>query len=523
MNIGKLFGKEELKFSKDYSANLKVYQEAKRVVNAANSNQQTLNWHTFSKDQTEQVYNDKKAIEEMTFEEIYQTTKSQQIDIEAEDEAKETYKIECQLEQDKLLIEKHLPAYLKAIENTKLKIFNELENRKNVLEFMKEKSIGMTDSNYFKYEEEENFQNIRDLHKFYQKFTFLAERACYPNKKITRRLDISDYFESSHKSKILHMKNTKKLELERLQREKAQKNENDSAQKGFQFVIDFQNSSEKPKNESGFIPAEHINKLEFEREKVLLEMDKRADQTNQLRKKLDFEEYKLEDQINERDGQSLNQMQVKDDEQLNHLKLKPEECQASNSNIKHQKASVETKKPESGKPKNKKISQANLPKSPLPANVVQASQILKKSPQIKKRESTSKIQAKSTPRPSRLKARRQEEEEELSDNDNEIKEEKMETEVISDAEQVSEGEIDLPPMLKNADSSRYENLIYNAKKKKLYIAIKDFRHSDKNYFTLKQGDLVCSVLTLKGWYLVYQEDNPKKFGFCPGNYLNLIN
>lgn len=83
-------------------------------------------------------------------------------------------------------------------------------------------------------------------------------------------------------------------------------------------------------------------------------------------------------------------------------------------------------------------------------------------------------------------------------------------------------EAKLPPWLKGVDVSRYENQIYTTKKRKMYIAIKDFRVSDKNYFPLRQGDVVCCVSTEKGWYFVYKEENPKKFGFCPGNYLNLI-
>lgn len=83
-------------------------------------------------------------------------------------------------------------------------------------------------------------------------------------------------------------------------------------------------------------------------------------------------------------------------------------------------------------------------------------------------------------------------------------------------------EKDLPPIIKNLDSSKYENLIYKSKKRKMYIAVKDFRPKDRNYFPMRQGDIVCSVYERKGWYLVYYEDNPKKFGFAPGNYLNII-
>ena len=81
---------------------------------------------------------------------------------------------------------------------------------------------------------------------------------------------------------------------------------------------------------------------------------------------------------------------------------------------------------------------------------------------------------------------------------------------------------DMPPLLKEIDASRYENQIYTTKKRRMYIAIKDFRLNDKNYYNLRQGDVVCCVTSTKGWYLVYSEENPKKYGFCPGNYLNII-
>lgn len=81
---------------------------------------------------------------------------------------------------------------------------------------------------------------------------------------------------------------------------------------------------------------------------------------------------------------------------------------------------------------------------------------------------------------------------------------------------------DLPPIPKSLDSSKYENQIYLGKKRHMYIALKDFRLPDKNFFPLRQGDVVCSVATVQGWYFVYREENPKKFGFVPGNYLNII-
>lgn len=83
-------------------------------------------------------------------------------------------------------------------------------------------------------------------------------------------------------------------------------------------------------------------------------------------------------------------------------------------------------------------------------------------------------------------------------------------------------ENDLPPPVQGLDSSKYENLIYKTKKRTMYIAMKDFRPKDRNYFPMRQGDILCSVQEIKGWSLVYVEENPKKFGFVPSNYLNVI-
>lgn len=80
----------------------------------------------------------------------------------------------------------------------------------------------------------------------------------------------------------------------------------------------------------------------------------------------------------------------------------------------------------------------------------------------------------------------------------------------------------MPAPIQGLDCSKYENLIYKSKKRTMYIAMKDFRPKDRNYFPMRQGDILCSVYELKGWRLVYVEENPKKFGFVPDNYLNVI-
>ena len=81
---------------------------------------------------------------------------------------------------------------------------------------------------------------------------------------------------------------------------------------------------------------------------------------------------------------------------------------------------------------------------------------------------------------------------------------------------------DIPPYIRGLEASMYEKYIYTVKKRKMFIAAKDFRAKDKNYFGLRQGDIVCSVLEKNGWVLVYFEDKPSKFGFAPKSFLNLI-
>jgi hypothetical protein len=46
-------------------------------------------------------------------------------------------------------------------------------------------------------------------------------------------------------------------------------------------------------------------------------------------------------------------------------------------------------------------------------------------------------------------------------------------------------EKDLPPPIKGLDKTKYENLIYKSKKRKMYIAMKDFRPKDRNYFPMR--------------------------------------
>ena len=56
----------------------------------------------------------------------------------------------------------------------------------------------------------------------------------------------------------------------------------------------------------------------------------------------------------------------------------------------------------------------------------------------------------------------------------------------------------------------------------MFMSIVDFRGKDKNYLCVRQGDIVCQVIDVGGWFMVYFEDNPKKFGFVPGTGLTLI-
>ena len=79
-----------------------------------------------------------------------------------------------------------------------------------------------------------------------------------------------------------------------------------------------------------------------------------------------------------------------------------------------------------------------------------------------------------------------------------------------------------PAPLVNLDSTKYEMMIYHTKKRKMYITVQDYRNKDRNYLSLRQGDIVCCVHEVSGWSFVYFEDNPKKFGFFPTDYLSII-
>lgn len=89
--------------------------------------------------------------------------------------------------------------------------------------------------------------------------------------------------------------------------------------------------------------------------------------------------------------------------------------------------------------------------------------------------------------------------------------------------QKKQQETDTPAFPKDLDRSKYENMIYDGKKRKMYIVAKEARFTDKNCISLRQGDVVCSVKDFDGWNLVYFEDNPKKYGFYPTSYLSFIN
>ena len=83
-------------------------------------------------------------------------------------------------------------------------------------------------------------------------------------------------------------------------------------------------------------------------------------------------------------------------------------------------------------------------------------------------------------------------------------------------------EITAPAFIKGLDSSKYENLIYKCKKRNMVMAKQDWRSREKSSISLRQGDIVCSVHQLDGWSLVYFEDNPKRYGFFPTDYLHNI-
>ena len=83
-------------------------------------------------------------------------------------------------------------------------------------------------------------------------------------------------------------------------------------------------------------------------------------------------------------------------------------------------------------------------------------------------------------------------------------------------------QLQIPNLLQSVDSTKHENLIYKCKKRRMYISQQDFRGPDRNYLTVRQGDIVCAVMQQEAWAFVYLEHNPKKFGFVPALFLALI-
>lgn len=54
------------------------------------------------------------------------------------------------------------------------------------------------------------------------------------------------------------------------------------------------------------------------------------------------------------------------------------------------------------------------------------------------------------------------------------------------------------------------------------IALINYRAASKNYLSVREGDVICTVLDKKGWALGYVEGNAQKYGFIPKNHLRQI-
>lgn len=83
--------------------------------------------------------------------------------------------------------------------------------------------------------------------------------------------------------------------------------------------------------------------------------------------------------------------------------------------------------------------------------------------------------------------------------------------------------LNIPDFPRGLDRSLYENMIYDGKRRKMFIVTHEHRPSNKNCVSLRLGDVVCCVKDIDDWSLVYYEDNPKKYGFYPACCLSFIN
>jgi hypothetical protein len=446
------------------------------------------------------ILNDK-GVDQMTFDELLQSAKNQELDDAAESEASEVYKIENRLAQDKSMVENSLPLYLAAIEKTKRDIIEEMHNRRKILAFMKEKSDAMEQASIYSPGDIENFKNVADLHQFYDRFAGLAESAAFPHEKPSRRIDITDYFESSKKSKLLHIKNTKLIRQERADKERAER----------------EDCFEPSEIEISPIQADYSDGLSPETNDLHIspQVDIQQDTAvQQAGKQLDFDhvdnDHILHDHSDKvSDNDDAIRIKVKDDDQS--------ELDQPKSMQWHEKSDGESEVSE-----NKSITQDLQQPTSSAESLKKSFDDIRRNSQPRKKGAPIKTLIANKKNAIEKIVENKPQAEIHIEKGKELERRKSSRSPLLDKIKPSE-EIDMPPMLTNPDISRYENLIYSSKKKKIYIGIKDFRVNDKNYYPLRQGDLVCCVITLKGWYLVYQENNPQKYGFCPGNYLNLIN
>jgi len=75
-------------------------------------------------------------------------------------------------------------------------------------------------------------------------------------------------------------------------------------------------------------------------------------------------------------------------------------------------------------------------------------------------------------------------------------------------------------LVSDLSKQRYEKHIYNPKKRIYYIAKSTALATNKDEFSIKQGDVLCGVFWKGQYVLVYKEDLPQKFGFVLRENLN---
>lgn len=427
-NIGHLLGKQEMKLDPRYTSELKEYQQACQLLDA--DGRKPVPIAGSGKKKTAET------IPDPTFDEIYKSITNHEVDKLAQEEAIKVDKLDKKLTSDRRAIESDLPLYLDTINEYKMAVIEELERRKKALEFMLSQTTIVS-------RDEALQKQVEGMSHFYDRFSINVQNVAFKKPALTRRMHIGEYIDSSKKSKLLELVNS------RGKKRKSPSPINIQSENQISVFPEFPERHPPLEN----TPIENLPEAE-----VVVEV------------------------------------QVNDETEIKEECPEPEQRERKDTTgIQHEKQLIVDDPPEESL-RSKLLAQAQTQRRSSQRSIPRKTSGTGYSSVLGKKQ----------------RARLESDEEEKVDT-------KPEREILQDAK-----DDDLPPLIPNLDSSKYENLIYSTKKKKTYLAVRDFRGSDKNYFSLRAGDVVCSVVSLKGWCLVYEENNPKKFGFTPGNYLNLI-